>query len=84
MIVNNTQDLGALLKEGRVAKGWTQAELAHALGGSRQWVISAEAGAPTAQVGLYLTALRLVDLMVDVVRDDESQALIEAVFGGSS
>ena len=51
------------------------------VGVSRQWVISAEKGAPTARGDLMLDALRCVDLLVDVVRDDTGDAL-HTVFGG--
>lgn len=70
MIASNPTDLGVMLREARRAKGWTQQELADAAGVTRQWVISVEAGAPTARLGMVLDALRCVDLLVDVIRDD--------------
>lgn len=62
--------MGAVLRRARQRKGLSQQQLASQLGTSRQWVISAEHGAPTARLDLMLTALRLVDLVVDVVPDD--------------
>jgi HTH-type transcriptional regulator/antitoxin HipB len=53
----------------------TQAELAAAVDVSRQWVIAAEAGAPTARIDLMLDALRAVDLTVDIVPDEPDDAL---------
>jgi len=47
---------------------------------SRQWVIAAEAGAPTARLDLVLDALRAVDLVVDVVPEEPDDAL-DAVLG---
>jgi len=80
MIASSAVDLGAMLREARQAKKMSQSELAAMVGVSRQWVISVEKGAPTARVGLMLVALRCVDLLVDVVRDDTAGAL-GAAFG---
>ncbi|MCB9410205.1 helix-turn-helix domain-containing protein [Mycolicibacterium sp.] len=81
MIAASAADLGSMLREARKAKKMSQTELAAMVGVSRQWVISAEKGAPTARVDLMLDALRCVDLLVDVVRDDTGDAL-HFVFGG--
>lgn len=72
VIANNAADLGAILREARKAKGMSQADLAEMIGVSRQWVLHAERGAPTARLELILTALRCVDLLLDVVPDDEA------------
>ncbi len=81
MIAANADDLGSILRDARRAKRLTQGELADLVGVTRQWVISAEKGAPTARIDLMLDALRCVDLLVDVVRDD-SETTVDAVFGG--
>ncbi|MDR0627388.1 MAG: helix-turn-helix domain-containing protein [Bifidobacteriaceae bacterium] len=80
MIATNPTELGALLREGRQRKGLTQQDLANQLGTSRQWVIAAEAGSPNLRLALVIDALLLVDLLVDVIRDDSSQAILDAVF----
>lgn len=80
MIASSATELGAMLREARRAKKMSQSELAAMVGVTRQWVISAEKGAPTARVDLMLDALRCVDLLVDVVRDDSADAL-GVVFG---
>jgi DNA-binding XRE family transcriptional regulator len=80
LIATNAQDLGAILRDGRRAKNLTQEQLATMLGVTRQWVIGAEKGAPTARIDLMMDALRLVDMLIDVVKDD-SGATIDAVFG---
>lgn len=80
MIASSAADLGLMLREARRAKKMSQSELAAMVGVTRQWVISAEKGAPTARVDLILDALRCVDLLVDVVRDDTTDAL-GSVFG---
>lgn len=81
MIAASAADLGSMLREARKAKKMSQTQLAAMVGVSRQWVISAEKGAPTARVDLMLDALRCVNLLVDVVRDDTDDAL-HTVFGG--
>ncbi len=83
MILRNADDVGAVLRQGRTKKGWTQQHLADMLGVTRQWVASVEAGAPTARLQLVLDALRCVDLLVDTTVDD-SQATLERVFGQAS
>lgn len=80
MIAVSANDLGGMLREARRAKNMSQTELAAMLGVTRQWVISAEKGAPTARLDLMLNALRCVDLLVDVVHDDSAEAFTE-LFG---
>jgi DNA-binding XRE family transcriptional regulator len=75
VIVANAEELGSVLRRARRDKGMTQAQLAAAVDVSRQWVIAAEAGAPTARLDLVLDALRAVDLVVDVVTDEPDDAL---------
>ncbi|MDR0945211.1 MAG: helix-turn-helix domain-containing protein [Bifidobacteriaceae bacterium] len=79
MIANDAGALGTLLREARRGKGMTQQALATALGVSRQWVIQAEAGAPTARLGLMVDALRLVDLVIDVRPDTTSHDMLDAM-----
>ena len=81
MIVSNAQDIGAVLRSARVAKGLTQQQLGAMLGTTRQWVASVENGAPTARLGLVIDALKCVDLLLET-RTDDSQALVDLVFGG--
>ncbi|MCA5894729.1 helix-turn-helix domain-containing protein [Isoptericola sp. NEAU-Y5] len=80
MIIANAEELGALLRRARKDKGMTQGDLAAVVDVSRQWVIAAEAGAPTARLDLVLDALRAVDLVVDVAPDEPDDAL-ETVLG---
>ena len=80
MIASSAAELGSMLREARRAKQMSQSELAAMVGVTRQWVISAEKGAPTARLDLMLDALRCVDLLIDVVSDDSADAL-GTVFG---
>ena len=82
MIIANAQQLGALLRQARKDRGMTQAELAAAAGVSRQWVIAAEAGAPTARLDLTLDVLRAAGLVVDVAPDEPDDA-IDRILGGA-
>ncbi|ACZ30777.1 transcriptional regulator, XRE family [Xylanimonas cellulosilytica DSM 15894] len=79
MIITTAQQLGALLRRARTDAGMTQAALAAATGVSRQWVISAEAGAPTARLDLVIDALRAVGLVLDVVPEEQDDALDEVL-----
>ncbi|MDR1851581.1 MAG: helix-turn-helix domain-containing protein [Propionibacteriaceae bacterium] len=81
MVISSAADLGAVLKQGRQAKGMTQQQLAQMLGVTRQWVASVESGAPTARLGLAIDALRCVDILLDT-RQDDSGAILSQLFGG--
>jgi transcriptional regulator with XRE-family HTH domain len=80
MVIGDPRDVGAALRQARVAKGWTQQQVASMVGATRQWVASVEAGAPTARFGLVIDALRCVDVLLET-RPDESQAVLDQVFG---
>lgn len=83
MNVVNARDAGAVLRTARLAKGWTQSDLAAMLGVTRQWVASVETGAPTARLGLVIDALRCVDVQL-VALPDDSQTVVDKVFGARS
>lgn len=67
MIVTDARALGSLVRQAREEREMTQLEVATLLGVSRQWVVSFEAGAETARLGLALRAVRAVGLELDVV-----------------
>ena len=50
-------DFGALIKAQRKARNLDQADLAAAIGVSRQWVVAIEKGRSGAELGLVLRAL---------------------------
>jgi HTH-type transcriptional regulator/antitoxin HipB len=66
MIVRNPSDIGALLRERRLALGWDQQELANKIGVGRLWVVQVERGKPRAHVGLVLAALEALGLTLTV------------------
>ena len=67
MIVRTARDLGAAVRDARLQKGWTQAELAKRMGVSRQWVISLEQGKASAQLGTALRAVAILGMVADLV-----------------
>jgi HTH-type transcriptional regulator/antitoxin HipB len=64
MNLRNATDVGLVIRERRRALGLDQATLAARIGVSRQWVVAIERGKPRAEVGLVLTALRVLGLSV--------------------
>lgn len=84
MIVATAEEVGALIRAGRHSRRWSQKELAARVGVSRQWVVTIEAGAPTAQLELVLEALRAVGYAVDVTVSDPDDALERLDEGESS
>lgn len=67
MQVRTVRDVGAAIKGGRLKRGWTQGDLAHRAGVSRQWLINVEKGKATAEVGSVLRALAALGLTIDLV-----------------
>jgi DNA-binding XRE family transcriptional regulator len=78
MDIRGSVDIAPLLRQARRAKGWSQLDLANHIGVSRQWVVSTEAGAPTAHIDLVFRALHAVGLRVNLY-EDTSQDLYDAV-----
>ena len=67
MVVRTARDLGAAVRDARLRRGWTQAELADRINVSRQWVISLERGKATAELGTALRAITALGLIADLV-----------------
>jgi len=68
MLARTPEDLGSLVREHRLARAMTQAQLAQAIGTSRQWVVDLERGKPTLALGLVLRAVTAVGLSLRVER----------------
>lgn len=77
MIVRTSRDLGAAVRDARLRRGWTQAELADRIGASRQWVIALERGKASAELGTALRALASLGLVADLVDAPANQATID-------
>lgn len=67
MICRTARDLGATVRDARLRRGWTQAQLADRIGASRQWVIALEHGKPTAELGTALRAVAALGLVADLI-----------------
>jgi HTH-type transcriptional regulator/antitoxin HipB len=67
MHVRTSRDLGALIRSTRRRRGWTQAQLADRAGTTRAWIIGAEQGKSSIDLGLVLRTLAALDLVAAVV-----------------
>jgi HTH-type transcriptional regulator / antitoxin HipB len=85
MIVRTSRELGAAVRDRRLQRGWTQAELADLIGTSRQWVIALERGKPTAEVGAALRAVVALGLVADLVPApvDDRNIDLDQLLGGA-
>jgi transcriptional regulator with XRE-family HTH domain len=60
-------DVGAAIRERRLAQGLDQGALAARIGATRQWVINIEQGHPRAALGLVLRAMAALDLTLNTL-----------------
>lgn len=67
MIVRTPRDLGAAVRDARLRRGWTQADLAGRINVSRQWVIAFERGKSSAEIGSALRAVTALGMVADLV-----------------
>jgi HTH-type transcriptional regulator / antitoxin HipB len=65
MRVKTSKDIGALIRDQRTKRAWTQEQLAARVGVSRLWIVQLEKGKPTAQLGLTLRALKELGVTID-------------------
>ena len=76
-------DLGALVREARERRGWTQTQLGARVGASRYWVAEFERGKAGVELGLVLRAVAAVGLKLRVDRPSaDAVALAGALSGG--
>lgn len=68
MLVVTSRDFGAVLRDARLRRGWTQQQLADRINTSRQWVIAFEHGKPSAEIGNVLRAVAALGIAVDIVQ----------------
>lgn len=64
VILRNSKDMGAVIRDRRRSKGLTQQALADAIGASRLWVNEVEQGKPRAVIGLVLKALAVLNVQL--------------------
>lgn len=66
-------DIGALIKDRRLALGIDQAELAERIGVGRLWVNQVERGKPGASLGLVLRALAAVGVDIKAFTEERGE-----------
>lgn len=64
VVIRSAREIGQLIRSCREAKGLTQAGLASLVGVSRKWVVDAEAGKPTVEMGLVLRTLSALGVVL--------------------
>lgn len=67
MFIRYRRDVGALIRDHRKRKGWTQEELATKLGKTRRWMTKVELGQTNPDISSILRALHLLDLALQPV-----------------
>jgi y4mF family transcriptional regulator len=65
MIIRSPHELGHLVRDSRLRKGITQAQLATQVGVSRKWIIDLEAGKRTTDLSLVMRTLNALGLELD-------------------
>ena len=66
MVIRNSSDLGALIRERRIKLGLDQISLAKKAGTSRKWLIEVESGKPRAEIGLILRTLKALGVALAI------------------
>ena len=70
MLIRRPQDIGALVKSTRTAKGLNQQQLADRLGVSRLWVNELEGGKATSRLDLVLRALNELGITLTATSEE--------------
>jgi HTH-type transcriptional regulator / antitoxin HipB len=70
MKITRPEDFGALLRDYRLKRGLSQADLAARLQTTQKWISHIENGKPTAHVGLVLRALNELGFSLVAGLDD--------------
>jgi len=64
--MKSVRSVGALVRDQRKQRGWSQSQLAAKVGVSRLWIGHLEKGKESVELGLVLCTLRVLELAVDV------------------
>ena len=73
--VKSVRSIGALVRDQRKERGWSQTELAGKVGVSRLWIGNLEKGKESVEAGLLMKTLRVLGLALDV--SPEKQPALE-------
>ena len=65
--LNTPAKIGAAIRAHRTNGGWTQAELAKAVGVSRKWLVEIERGKETVELGLVLKVMNKMGMELGVL-----------------
>ena len=74
MIIRNSRDLGALIRDNRRKRGLTQDQLASRVGVSRKWIVDVESGKRTRDLRLILRTLNVIGIQLDAVDRSKSNS----------
>jgi y4mF family transcriptional regulator len=77
MFIRRPNDIGALVRATRQARGLNQQELADKLGVSRWWVNEFERGKPTARLDIVLRALAELEITLSAHVQGQTRQAIE-------
>jgi len=72
MRIKSTHDIGALIRDRRLAHGWTLDDLAERTPMSRRWVANVEAGKSGVAVGPLLSLLAVLGVDLSAALSDTS------------
>ena len=81
MKIKSVKSFGALVRDQRKERGWSQSELAGKVGVSRLWIGHLEKGKESVEIGLVMKTLRTLDLALDLSREKDVRQMI---FGSDS
>jgi len=74
MRVATVFELGQAIRGMRLDRGWTQTELARRVGTTQSWISEIERGKPTAEIGLVLRTLRVLQVHLEICTETEKRA----------
>ncbi|SDY73574.1 helix-turn-helix domain-containing protein [Herbiconiux ginsengi] len=83
----SARELGGYVRELRLERELTQAELAERAGVSREWLVAFENGKPSVDLARVLDVIGALGMTLDVVpdgRDGGNDDLLRRLFGGES
>lgn len=72
MLLRRPHELAGLFRDGRKRAGWSQRDLAHQIGASRQWVSLVETGKTSVEFDLVLASLQALGYGLFVESQDSS------------
>ena len=84
MRIRTPADLGALIRDRRIALGLNQKTLAEKVGASRQWIVDAEKGKPRSEIGLLLRTIAALGIVLNADKEGTGQPKDAAASQGAT